>query len=72
VKRFLAIIKSKTVWGALLGAGSWLASQDHVGVVQVIQAGGTVLSAIGLRDSVTKTIEAVKDPAKPQSDYEYK
>lgn len=64
MERIKALAKSKTVWGALFGAGAWIISQPHVGVIEVLQAGGTVLTAIGLRDSVTKTINAIAPETK--------
>lgn len=54
MNRFAVIFKSKTFWGAVAGAAGWLISQPHVGLAEIIQAGGTVLAAAGIRDSVTK------------------
>jgi hypothetical protein len=54
MSRFLLLLKSKTVWGAVLGAGAWLAGQPKVGVVEVIQAVGTVVSAAGVRDAIAQ------------------
>jgi hypothetical protein len=54
MSRLAVLLKSKTVWGAVLGAGAWLIGQPHVGVVEVMQAAGTVLSAAGVRDAIAK------------------
>lgn len=52
--RIVTILKSKTVWGALAAAVSYLTAQPHVGLHQVVIAAGTVLSAVGIRDAITK------------------
>lgn len=52
--RLLVLFKSKAVWGAIFAAAAWLASQPHVGLADVVQALGTVLSAAGVRDAITK------------------
>jgi predicted phage tail protein len=52
--RIVTLLKSKTFWGALFAAGAWLAAQPHVGVVEIMQAVGTVMSAAGIRDAITK------------------
>lgn len=54
MNRLLTILKSKTFWGAVCTAGAWLAAQQHVGVTEIMQASGAVLSAAGLRDAITK------------------
>lgn len=49
------LLKSKTVWGAILAAGAWVLNQPHVDPQTVITAVGTVLSAIGVRDAIGKS-----------------
>lgn len=51
-------LTSKTVWGALLGAGAWLVSQPHIDPAAVVQAIGTVIAAIGVRHAVAKATPA--------------
>lgn len=50
------ILKSKTFWGAVLTAGSWLLAQQHIGLVEVGQAVGGLIGTIGLRDALTKPV----------------
>lgn len=54
MNRLTTILKSKTVWGAVLTSAAWLYGQPHVGVVEVVQAAGPVLAAAGVRDAFTK------------------
>lgn len=49
-----SLLRSKTVWGVLLTAGAWLLQQPAIGVVEVIQAIGTVVAAAGVRDAIKK------------------
>lgn len=46
------LLKSKTVWGAILGAGSFLLNSAHIDVATLGQAVGIILGAVGLRDAV--------------------
>lgn len=55
--RLKTILTSKTFWGAVLTAGAWLTHQQHVGPAEVIQAVGGVLTAAGVRDSITKATQ---------------
>jgi hypothetical protein len=52
--RLVIILKSKTFWGAVFAAGAWLIAQPHIGVAEIVQAVGTVVSAAGLRDAIAK------------------
>lgn len=52
--RFVTLLKSKAVWGAIFGAGAWLVAQPHIDATVIIQAAGTVLSVAGVRDAITK------------------
>lgn len=52
MSRLAIILKSKTFWGSILTAGAWLASQPHVGAVEVIQALGGITTAVGVRDAI--------------------
>lgn len=49
-----SVLRSKTVWGAILSAGAWLLTQPAIGVVEVVQAVGAVLTAAGVRDAIKK------------------
>ena len=46
------ILKSKTFWGAALASVAWVLQQPHVGVMEILQAGGALVSAIGVRDAI--------------------
>lgn len=52
--RIKVILTSKTFWGTVLTAGAWLANQPHIGITEVVQAIGPVLTAAGFRDLFTK------------------
>lgn len=54
MRRLDVILKSKTVWGAVFTAAAWLLKQDHIGVIEIVQAAGALLSAIGIRDAITQ------------------
>lgn len=54
VNRIAILLKSKTLWGSIFAAGAWLIAQPTVGLVQVAQALGTVISAAGVRDAITQ------------------
>lgn len=56
--RLKIILSSKTFWGAVLSGGAWLIAQPHVGITELIQAGGAILTAAGVRDSFTKATTA--------------
>lgn len=58
MRRLTILLRSKTVWGAVFTAGAWLAQQPKIGVAQVVQAVGMVLSAAGVRDAIQKMMEA--------------
>ena len=45
---------SKTVIGAVLAAGSWLVAQPTIGVIEVAQAVGTVISVVGARQAIER------------------
>lgn len=60
MNRFLAIIKSKTVWGTLAAVTGWLAQQPQIDKTTILQGAGVILTSVGVRDSVTKIIEQVK------------
>ena len=53
-QRVLVLLKSKTFWGAVCATGGWLVSQPHIGPTELLQAGGALLGAAGVRDSITK------------------
>lgn len=55
MKNILRLARSKAVWGAIFGAGAWLASQPKLGVLEVITALGSVLGVAGLRDGALKS-----------------
>jgi hypothetical protein len=50
-----ALLRSKLVWGAIISAGSWLISQPHIQITEVITALGAVISAVGARDAIRKS-----------------
>lgn len=54
MNQVMIVLKSKTFWGAVFAAGAWLVAQPHIGPVEIIQAGGTVLSAAGIRSAIAK------------------
>jgi len=58
-ERMIALLKSKTVWGALFAAVGWLLNQPQITVPEVITALGSVLSAAGVRDSFTKYLGTI-------------
>lgn len=54
------LLKSKTIWGAVLAILGWLFSPDTLGVMPetvaaIMQAIGSLLAAIGLRGAVAKS-----------------
>ena len=53
-KRLVALLKSKAVWGAIFAAGAWTLEQPAIDAQVILQAGGAVLSAAGIRDAITK------------------
>jgi len=54
VNRLVVLLKSKTFWGAVVTGAAWLLGQPHVGVPEVAQAVGGIITAAGVRDSITK------------------
>lgn len=56
--RAWALVKSKTVWGAIFTAIGWLARQPQLTIPDVITAIGMVLTAVGVRDSWLKYLGA--------------
>jgi hypothetical protein len=56
-RRLRVLLTSKTLWGAVFAAGSWLATQPKIGIAEIVQALGTVLSAAGVRDAITQATE---------------
>lgn len=59
MNRFLHIIKSKTVWGTIAAVTGWLAQQPELDKKTILIGAGTVLTSVGVRDSVTKIIEQI-------------
>lgn len=57
MSRLLVLLKSKTVWGAVCTAGGWLASQPKIGIPELLQAGGMVLGAAGVRDAIAQAFK---------------
>lgn len=57
MNRLVVLLRSKTVWGAILASGAWLAQQPHLGIAEIVQALGMVLSAAGFRDAITKAMQ---------------
>lgn len=51
-KRFLTLLKSKTVWGAVATAAAGLLAAPAIGLSEIVQAGGLVVAAIGVRDAL--------------------
>ena len=58
-ERMFALLKSKTVWGAVFAAVGWLLKQPQITAPEVITALGTILSACGVRDSFTKYLGSI-------------
>lgn len=56
--RLVVLLKSKTVWGAVLTSGAWFIQQPHHGVIEIVRALGMVLGAAGVRDAIQQCIEA--------------
>lgn len=54
MNRLVVLLKSKTVWGAVASAIGFLLTKDHVGAAEVVQAVGGVVTAVGVRDSISK------------------
>ena len=52
MNRFAILLKSKTLWGSVATAAGWLLAQPHVSGIDVLQAVGGVVTAVGLRDAV--------------------
>lgn len=52
--RIVTIFKSKTFWGGVAAAAGTVLAAPAITLDVVLQAGGIVLGAAGLRDSVTK------------------
>lgn len=61
VTRLVVLLKSKTVWGAVFAAAAHLAAQPHIGIADVVQACGMVLSAAGVRDAIAQALGAPND-----------
>lgn len=53
-KRLITILKSKTFWGGVFAATGTVLAAPAITLDVVIQAGGIVLAAAGVRDSFTK------------------
>lgn len=45
----------KTITGGILGIGAWLFAQPAIGLDTIMQAGGMLLSVVGLRHAVSKS-----------------
>lgn len=58
MNRLLHLLTSKTVWGAVVGAGGYLSAQPHIGIGQVAIAAGGVLAAVGVKDNFVKVVQA--------------
>lgn len=54
MNRLGKLFRSKTVWGSILAAGAWLIAQPAINAPEIVQAVGTVLAAIGVKDSFIK------------------
>jgi hypothetical protein len=52
MNRIAIVLKSKTFWGSVLTACSWLVAQPHVGTIDILQALGGVVTAVGVRDAI--------------------
>lgn len=52
--RIKTLLKSKAVWGAVFGAANYLFGVDHIGLHEIANAAGPVISVIGIRDAITK------------------
>lgn len=55
--RLIVLLRSKAVWGTVFTAGAWLAQQPKLGIAEIVQALGMVLSAAGFRDAITKAMQ---------------
>lgn len=51
--KWTSLLTSKTVWGAVIAAASWLIQQPTIGIPEVIQAVGMVIAAIGVRQAIS-------------------
>lgn len=60
--RIRTLLTSKTVLGAVCTAASWLAGQPTIGVADVVQALGMVLTAAGVRDAIAQALTAKATP----------
>lgn len=56
------LLRSKTVWGAVLVAAASVVTSPAVTVSVVLKAVGTVLAAAGVRDAAQKIEDASKPP----------
>lgn len=65
--RFFKLLKSKTVWGSLFGAGAYLAGVDSIGLPEIITAGGAVFAAIGVKDNFSKIQQGKVDPPRGEN-----
>lgn len=54
MKRLLAILKSKTVWGAIFATGGILVKQETIDPADLVAAIGAVLVAVGIKDGQSK------------------
>lgn len=55
MNRIGILLKSKTVWGTVLGAATYLLGLGHSpSILEVVQAAGPVIAAVGVRDAISK------------------
>ena len=57
MNRLRTLVFSKTVLGFVGAAGTWLATQPHVGVKELAQAAFVALAGVGVRDAIQTTSE---------------
>ena len=52
---FLSLLRSKTVWGVIIGAGTWLLNQpDGIHIANALMALSAVITSAGVRDAIAK------------------
>lgn len=52
------LLRSKTVWGAVIGVVGWALNQPHIDLPTVVTGIGTILGAGGIRDALHKVEES--------------
>lgn len=58
--RFGKILKSKTFWGGVAAAVGVLTASPEITFQAILQAGGIIIGAIGLKDASVKVEEKVE------------